>query len=61
MQRDHYKKLLGKWDAIFEKDLSEFFGNYFTNPFKPTKIEHECFELETGMKWSIKPEEDEIK
>lgn len=47
-----------EWDAIFEKNLFEFFGNYFTNPFKPTPIEYECFELETGVKWPIKPEED---
>ena len=47
-----------RWEPIFEKDLSEFFGNYFTNPFKPTGIEYECFELETGIKWPIKPVED---
>ena len=52
------KSYWSKWEAIFEKDLSEFFGNYFTNPFKPTDIEYECFELETGVKWPIKPEED---
>lgn len=47
--------------TIFKKNLFEFFGNYFTNPFKPTNIEYECFELETGVKWPIKPEEDEVK